>query len=208
MALFPSKFVLLLVGVMFSHSVLAVNFYRYQNEDGRKVITQTLPPSVVSRGYEVLNDRGMVIQVVPRALTKEELAAQEAAQQTQMQQAEQAARDKKLLAIFSSPKDAERALDRKLEALDVYINVTRGNITKLKNEFNAAQSQAAQNERAGQEVPDFLVRKMESFNRQITQAEESIEEKEQEKEVIRKEYQADIDRLTYLMKLKQKAQQP
>ncbi|MEN8670708.1 MULTISPECIES: hypothetical protein [unclassified Ketobacter] len=194
-----------LVGLMVSQSALAVNFYRYENDDGRKVMTQTLPPNVVHRGYEVLNERGTVIKVVPRALTEEELEALADEQKQQQLQAEQQERDKQLLAIFSSPKDAERALGRKLEAIDVYINVTKGNIAKLQGEFNSAQAQAAERERSGQEVPDFLISKMESFARQIREAEESIAEKEQEKVVIRKEYQKDIERLKYLMEQRQQA---
>ncbi len=192
-----------LLGLVLTQQVLAVNFYRYENDEGRKVMTQTLPPDVVSRGYEVLNERGMVIKVVPRALTKEELAAQAEAERQKRLDAEQLERDKQLLAIFSSPKDAERARDRKLEAIDVYISVTRGNITKLQNEYNTAQSQAAARERSGEKVPDYLVSKMESFARQIRRAEESIAEKELEKEAIREEYQKDIDRLQYLMEQRQ-----
>lgn len=201
----PQNLILLLIAVLFSHSVAAISFYRYENDEGHKVITQTLPPNVVHKGYEVLNERGLVVKVVPRALTAEELDALEVEQRSQHQQAEQARRDKKLLSIFSSPKDAERARDRKLEALEVYISVTKGNILKLKGEYNQAQSQAAEKERAGQAVPDFLVEKMDSFARQIQQAEESIGEKEQEKLVIRKAYQEDIDRLKYLQDQKQKA---
>lgn len=207
MLLKPLNMIFLLAGLLISHSVLAVSYYRYENEEGRKVITQTLPPNVVSRGYEVLNERGIVTKVVPKALSQEELAELAEAERGKLQQAEQARRDKKLLSIFSSPKDAERARDRKLEAIDVYINVTRGNILKLKGEFNQAQSQAAEKERAGQDVPDFLVEKMDSFTRQIQQAEESIQEKEQEKVVIREEYQKDIDRLKFLQDEKRKAQE-
>ena len=192
-----------LIGVLLSQSVMAVNFYRYENDDGRKVMTQTLPPSVVSRGYEVLNEKGTVIKVVPRALTKDELEALAETEKQKKLDAEQKERDKQLLAIFSSPKDAERAMGRKLEAIDVYINVTRGNISKLQGEFNNAQAQAAQRERSGREVPEYLVSKMDSFARQIRLAEESIAEKEQEKEVIRVEYQKDIDRLKYLMEQRQ-----
>lgn len=198
-----SNIVAALVGLMLTQQVLAVNFYRYENDEGRKVMTQTLPPEVVSRGYEILNERGTVIQVVPRALTKEELAAQAEEERQKRLDAEQLERDKQLLAIFSSPKDAERARDRKLEAIDVYINVTKGNISKLRSEYDTAQAQAAAKERSGEQVPDYLVSKMDSFGRQIRRAEESIAEKEQEKVSIRDEYQQDIDRLKYLMNKRQ-----
>jgi len=193
-----------LIGVLASQSVLAATYYRYKNNQGREVLTQTLPPEVVARGYEVLNERGMVVQVVPRALTKEELAAKAKEEAEKKARAEQLEKDKQLLTIFSSPRDAERARDRKLEAIDVTISVTRGNITKLQNEFNTAQAQAAKAERSGQAVPDYLVSKMESYSRQIRQAEESITDKEQEKDSIRKEYQADIERLNYLMEEKRR----
>jgi hypothetical protein len=205
-SLSPNKVVLLLLcSLLWCSNAMAKNFYRYQSEEGRPVITQTLPPHAVHRGYEILNESGRVVKVVPRALTEEELAALSEVERSKQQQAEQAQRDKKLLTIFSSPKDAERARDRKLEALDVYINVTRGNILKLKGEFNDAQSRAAQKERAGQEVPEFLVQSMNSLGRQIQEAEESIVEKEQEKVVIRKEYQKDIDRLKLLVEARRKA---
>ena len=200
-----SKILAALLGLVLTQQVLALNFYRYENDEGRKVMTQTLPPEVVSRGYEVLNERGTVIKVVPRALTKEELAAQAEEERQKRLDAEQLERDKQLLTIFSSPKDAERARDRKLEAIDVYINVTKGNIAKLQNEYNAAQAQAAARERSGEQVPDYLVSKMDSFGRQIRRAEESIAEKEQEKISIREEYQEDIDRLKYLMDKRQVA---
>ena len=200
-----SNILVALLGLVLTQQALAVNFYRYENDEGRKVMTQTLPPEVVSRGYEVLNDRGTVIKVVPRALTKEELAAQAEEERQKRQDAEQLERDKQLLTIFSSPKDAERARDRKLEAIDVYINVTKGNISKLQNEYNAAQAQAAARERSGEQVPEYLVSKMDSFGRQIRRAEESIAEKEQEKISIREEYQEDIDRLKYLMNKRQVA---
>ena len=89
----------------------------------------------------------------------------------------------------------------------MYINVTRGNINKLRGDYNNAQAQAAQKERAGHAVPEFLVTKMDNFQRQISEAEASIVEKENEKEMIRKEYAKDIDRLRYLVEQRKKAQQ-
>ena len=196
------------IGLMLCQPLWAANYYRYENEDGRKVITQTLPPEVVGRGYEVLNERGMVVEVVPRALTPEELAAKAEEERERQRQAERAERDRQLLAIFSSPRDAERARDRKLEAIDAYIKITQGNIQKLQKEYEIAQGQAAERELAGQPVPDYLISKMQSFARQIREAEESIEEKEGEKTEIRTEYQEDIERLRYLMEQQQAAENP
>lgn len=189
-----------------SCSALAGNLYRYENDQGVLVIDHTVPPEFVHKGYDIINTNGRLIQRVPRALTPEELAAKSEQEKAAIDQAKQQELDKKLLTIFSSPADAERARDRKIEALDVYINVTRGNILKLQNDFNIAQAQAAERERAGQKVPEYLVENMDSLRRQIEQAEASIAEKEEEKEVIRQEYAEDIERLRYLLDKRTQAQ--
>jgi len=189
--------VLLLVWV--AGTAVAANMYRYENDQGIMVINSTVPPEFVHKGYDILNSSGRLIQHVPRALTKAELAAKSEQERLALEAAHQKEADKKLLTIFSSAADAERARDRKVEAIDVYINVTKGNIVKLQGDFNDNQAQAALKERAGEKVPDFMVKSMESLRRQIEQAEASIAEKEQEKEVIREEYAKDIKRLHFLL---------
>src|SRR6187402_3359020 len=42
-------------------------FYRYTNNDGRKVVSQTIPPQYIRNGYELLTISGEVIKVVPPA---------------------------------------------------------------------------------------------------------------------------------------------
>lgn len=193
---------MLLAVMVWADAVAAVRMYRYENAQGVKVIDYQVPPEFVGKGYEVLNSQGRVIEVVPRALTQAELAAKSKQDQQKLDQARQAEEDKKLLTIFSSPADAERARDRKLEAIDAYINITKGNILKLKDDFNYTQGQAAERERAGQAVPDFQLEKIESLQRQISQAEEAIQEKEKEKIVIRAEYGKHIERLRELKQLR------
>lgn len=188
-----------------SSSLWAATYYRYENDQGQMVITQSMPPQYVHKGYEILNEAGRVTKVVPRALTEAELAAQSEEEKAQRMEVEQQEKDRRLLAIFSGPRDAERARDRKLEAIEVYINVTRGNILKLRGDLALAQEQAATKERAAAEVPDFLVEKMTSLDRQIKSAEESIVEKEAEKTVIRAEYAVHIERLIYLKKRRMSA---
>ena len=160
---------------------MAGNLYRYENDQGVMVIDDQVPPEFVHKGYDIISTSGRLIQRVPRALTQEELAAKSAEAQQAELDARQKEADKKLLTIFSSPADAERARDRKIESLDVYINVTRGNINKLQGDFNNAQSHAAEKERAGQKVPEFLVTSMDSLRRQIEQAEASILERKKKR---------------------------
>ena len=47
-------------------------YYRYTNELGNTVVDDNVPPEHVKSGYEVLNEKGVVIKVVPRELSPEE----------------------------------------------------------------------------------------------------------------------------------------
>ncbi|MDX1692162.1 MAG: DUF4124 domain-containing protein, partial [Ketobacteraceae bacterium] len=154
--------------------------------------------------YDILGSDGRVIKTIPRALTEEELQALEEKKQSKEEMLEEKARqeaaDKKLLTIFSSPKDAERARDRKIEALDVLISVNRGNIVRLQSEYDQAQQEAAKLERSGKSVPEHLIEKMDRIERQIRKLQETIDEKEREKQEVREQYARDIERLKYLMR--------
>ena len=62
----------------------ARQLYRYRNADGVVVVDYQVPVEYVGKGYEVLNDEGMVIKVVPRELTEEERKANDAQQNLRM----------------------------------------------------------------------------------------------------------------------------
>src|SRR5690554_7496323 len=67
--------------LLFSQTSDASQLYRFK-VDGKTFIEHHIPPQYADYGYEVLNNRGIVVEVVPPAPTKEELeamAAQKAA---------------------------------------------------------------------------------------------------------------------------------
>ena len=199
------RLVVLIIGFAVAATSLAASrYYRYEDENGVRVIRDTIPPDMVHKGYDIIGADGRIIKTVPRALTEEEIKALDQKKQTKQQLLEekrkQEAADKKLLTIFSSPKDAERARDRKIEALDVLVSVNRGNIVRLKSEYDQSQQEAATLERAGKAVPGHLIEKMERISRQIRKLQETIDEKEQEKQAVREQYARDIERLKYLMR--------
>lgn len=176
--------------------------YRYTDADGTRVIRDHIPPQFVSEGYDILRPNGMLIERVPRTLSQAERDAkygtaeeQRMAEETKRAQEEA---DRRLLTIFSHPDDAVRARDRRLEALDVIIGVHRGNIINLRADFDQTQHQAAIMERGGRAVPQEMIDKMNSLNRQINRLEEDIRVKEMEKDEIRVSYARDIERLKFL----------
>ena len=64
-------------------SVTAAELYRYQNEDGITVVDWVIPAASVSGGYEILNESGQVVRVVPPAKTDTDFERDAAAARAQ-----------------------------------------------------------------------------------------------------------------------------
>ena len=177
--------------------------YRYNDAQGRVVLNDHVPPEMIPNGYTILNSRGQVVKVVERALTAEEIEQREGSKDERQKKAlaaiAQEKSDQRLLTIFSHPKDAERARERKIEALDVMISINQSNIVRLRSEFDIVQGQAAAKEREGQEVAPHMLEKIERIERQINKLEGTNAEKEKEKEIVRESYARDITRLKALI---------
>lgn len=141
----------LLFGLLLPIVAGATELYRYTDDQGVTVLgRQGVPPEFIGRGYEVLNDQGRVIKVVPPAPSAEEM-------QRLLADKARASSDSQLLRLYSTPEDIDRARDRKLAELDGLIGVARSNLQSARLQQDNLQSQAADHERAGREVPEHLL---------------------------------------------------
>lgn len=137
-----------------------IMLYRYVDSRGVTVLdTQGVPPEYVGKGYEVLNQRGRVIQVVPPAPTADEIRQAQAAKV-------QADADAQLTHLYTSVADIDRARSRRLAELDALIAVAQGNVQGLAAQQSTLQSQAADQERAGRQVPKTLLDQMDDLRDQ------------------------------------------
>ncbi|WP_397450609.1 DUF4124 domain-containing protein [Pseudomonas sp. NA-150] len=153
------------VGLLLAMNLAAANaaevkapilFYRYVDDKGGIVLDrQGVPPEYVGKGYQVLNERGRVLQVIPPAPTAAEIQRQHADKA-------QAEANAQLLHQYSSVEDVDRAKARKLAELDSLIAVAQGNLQNLSAQQNTLQGQAADQERAGRPVPQTLLDQMSS----------------------------------------------
>jgi hypothetical protein len=177
--------------------------YRYTKEDGSVVLDFSVPPEYVHRGYSVLTPGGMVIQEVPPALTDEQRAALEANAPEAARRAEMAVKERqndlRLMAIYASPEDAIRARDRKTEVIDLQMSADRGNIGRLRADFDVAQESAANRERAGLEVPPDTVEHIDRLLRQINALASAVELRQSERDAIVVQYEQDIQRMRFLV---------
>ncbi len=131
--------------------------YRYEDAKGVTVLDrQGVPPDLIYKGYEVLNDQGRVVQIVAPAPSLQD-------RQRLIEEKARASSDAQLLRLYSTPEDVDRAKARKMGELDGVISVARGNLASLKTQQANLQSQAADLERAGKEVPDHLLAQIENI---------------------------------------------
>lgn len=171
------------------------NMYRFTDENGQIVISSTIPQEATKRGYDILNNNGRVIDTIPPAPTEEEIAAREAEKQRQKELAEQREKDRALLKRFSHPDQAVKAMRRKIQELQGLIQLKRGNISVISSQLDNEQSRAANMERSGRAIPEATLEKIRRLETQIREIEREITSQTQEIEELRKEFEADIERL-------------
>ena len=169
-----------------------VELYRYVDNNGHVVIDrQGVPPEFVSKGYEVLNDNGRVIRVVPPAPSLEE-------RQRMLRDKARASSDAQLLRIYSDPVDVDRARDRKLAELDGLISVAQSNLNSLRTQQANFQAQAADFERAGRAVPDHLLVQIDNLKAEQAGVERDIQRYQQSRHDAEASFAADRARLVEL----------
>lgn len=171
----------------------AAELYRYVDDKGVTVLDrQGVPPEFIGKGYEVLNEQGRVVRVVPPAPSREEM-------QRQLDEKARASSDAQLLRLYTSVEDVDRALERKMAELDGLIGVARGNQQSLRTQQANLQSQAAESERAGREVPTHLVEQIDSLRDQQKGLDQDIARYQKNRDAAKASYAADRARLTKLL---------
>ncbi|MFL1483074.1 DUF4124 domain-containing protein [Marinobacter sp. LN3S78] len=176
-------------------SLADARMYRYKDDNGQMVISNTVPQEASTRGYEILNSQGRVVDRVDPAPTEEELQQRAEEERRQQEAAEQRERDKALLRRYRHPDDAVRALHRKIDELEGLNQLKQGNISVIESQLDSEQSKAADLERSGRDIPESTLDKIDRLEQQIRELEAEINAQNREMEKIRESYVEDIERL-------------
>lgn len=169
--------------------------YRYTDEEGQIVISNTIPQAATKRGYDILNSSGRVVKTIDPAPTDAEIAAREAEKQRQKELGIQQEKDARLLKRFSHPDQAIKAMHRKLDELRGIIQLKRGNISVISSQLDTEQSRAANMERTGRKIPESTLDKIRRLESQIHDIEREISRQAQEIDSLKQSYESDIQRL-------------
>lgn len=176
--------------------------YRYRNKEGNIVVDYRIPPEYVAGGYEVLNENGVVVRVVPRSPTAEEradLSTQRSVADAARKEEERLREwDESLLLRYSTVEDIEAARDRALRELRIRVSILKSNRRSLKLQVENYQAQAADLERRKQVVDEARLSTIASLQRDIVATERQIAEREREIEDVEASFARDIERFAML----------
>jgi len=193
----------------------ARNLYRYRDDNGVLVVDFHVPAEYVDNGYEVLNDAGVVVDVVPRALTNNE--RQDATLQRRLQQeaADERIRlqqwDESLLLRYSSVEDIEAARDRSLRDLKIRVSILKSNRRSLRQKVENTQARVAEAERAGRQPTAQDLEIIDQLKDEIASTERQIAERQSQIDEVSDGYQRDINRFELLqgvVELRQSLERP
>ena len=187
----------------FSGAANTANLYKWIDENGVVRYGDRLPASEAKKRHQTLNSQGMVIETIEAEKTPEEYAAIKKAEKDRKarEQAEARERDLKsrkdrtLLNTYGSVDELELIKDRRMERVDLVIqllyksmHITMKKIEKL--ETKAATEYLAK----GSEVPDGLVQNIEMLARGNFNREKRLRYRIIEKNRILAQYEKDLVR--------------
>ena len=192
-----------LILALLSPVAFAAKVYRF-NIDNQLIIKDHIPAEYAQLGYDILNSQGMLIKRVQPAPTPEELvqiAAQQAITEARLERIRiRREADQALLRVYSKPADVERARQRKIDNIDGYISLQQRRIVDLTEKLERAQGRAANQERAGQEVPVDMRLEIAQLQNQIRESHANVKIRKVEKNESTKGYADDYARMQVLLK--------
>jgi len=181
----------------------SAELYKYLNEDGVTVLNNYVPASYVHNGYTILNEDGRVLEVVPRALTAEEIRQRESelalSERLAQKQRYQKDADQNLLILYSTPEDVERARDTKLASIEGYIKTQKAHLRRMIGQKHQYEASLADIERTGGTIGEESLDRIRVLEGRMAQINSELEGKRSELVVLRVNYAADLNRIIELL---------
>jgi len=172
------------------------------NDHGVRECGTTVPPEHSQKRIEIVNERGLVVKVIPAAKTKEQIAREREqaliAKEKEERKKEQARQDAILLNAYTTERDLIMARDNNLKAIEGQIEISKGNLHVLQDALNQLQKQAANYERSGKKPPENLLKEIDETKTQIQAREKYVLIRENEKNEMAKRYEKDLNRFREL----------
>ena len=135
-------------------SISAHGYFRYVDENGKLVLSQTIPNERVKYGYDIVDRHGNLLERVEPQLTQAEYQRKlerDAARQECLKKLDRTHK------LYQVPGDIDYAEQQALKSLENRVSNTRANLTVTKNQLLEFESRAAQLDLAGKALPGTLL---------------------------------------------------
>ena len=175
--------------------------YRYINEQGSKVIGQTIPPQYVRAGYEIVAVNGEVIKVVPAAPSDAD--AERVAKEKKIAKIQERI-DLQLRRTYSNANEIDAAKARFLHDSRNNINILQANLLSVNAQLKQQENHAASLERNGQKVPDEVINNIATLQNEAKDAIAQIKQREIEVQEASDKFDADKKRFMEISKANSK----
>lgn len=183
-------------------AIEAGKLYKWVDENGQIRYGDKIPAKYAKKSNETLNTQGVVVDKKAAAKTPEQIAEEQRLAAEQLEQErirkDQAHQDRILLDTFTNEDEMVLTRDGKIEAIEAVIRVTNGRTEKLKQRLANLKLRAANLERSGKPVPEFLNKEVAETRQQIAQNFIYIEKRRVDQARIREQFEADINRFREL----------
>ena len=181
--------------------------YRWTDKDGKVHYSDHVPPEAIDNARAEINEQGMKVGEVGRALTAEEHAAAKAAEklaaERRLQEEDQAKRDQVLLSSYGSVNELDRAFKERFDLLEQSLESARVGIRSQEKSLADLLAHAAGLQRQNRPVPENIRNSIEVAQRQVAQQREYLADREAEKTAVDTEYQQTRERYLALKSAEQ-----
>lgn len=191
------KHCLLLMGLWLMSAAVgaADKLYRYHNSEGVLVVNHTLPAEYVANGYEVLDPRGRLLEVVAPL---QPLPLLEGPDGERLRPGDLAALDRMLRASYSSAEQIEAARDRRLAQIERQVVLIQATLEQTAAALTRERERAARHERAGEEVPSAILANLARLRGQRDSTTHTLRIREEELKVVSRQYNGYLTRFALL----------
>ncbi len=206
-------FLSLAAGLLLAVSANAAEVYRWVDENGEVHYSETLPPNFEDKGHDVLNQRGIVLdedkkltppppkekpkkeelKELPRdssGLKRPKALYSEAEMQRRM--------DNFLMLRYHSEQEIDEAMNVEIKQLAYDKRLLETTRESMLEAYRGQIRQAANKQRAGEQVTDGVAREIASLRANLTDNQQSLDSLLKRENEIRGEFQKQLDRYRYL----------
>ncbi len=190
------------VVLLLSVTPLAAETYRWKDKDGKTHYGEAVPAEYADQPYDVLNNQGIVIRHVEDTTASVDALEEESKKKERepliSAEERQVQTDRLLVIRYSSEEEITKALDLELAQLSYDTKVITQSLESTKEAIRSQISQAADQQRAGQQISAEQQQEIEQLYARRAGDEKQQDAMQARQERIRARYTAELERYRFL----------